>query len=98
VQEVISGFDGGVVLELVGILMLARGPNRVAASCKRAVNDNGWWRSFSSALAARTSAPVLSIEHEDRLVAPEEGIAGSAAVLTAVLASSKAAVTPAGNS
>lgn len=59
------------------------------------VNDSGWWRSFAAALADRTSAPFLSIEHEDRLVAPEEGIAGSVAVLTAAMANSEATATPA---
>jgi sugar phosphate isomerase/epimerase len=50
------------------------------AAVGHGVHDGGWWRSFASALAAGTRAPFLSIEHEDRLVAPEEGIAGSVAV------------------
>ena len=57
----------------------------------RGVNDGSWWRSFADALTARTSAPFLSIEHEDRLIAPEEGIVGSVAVLAAALASGRGA-------
>jgi sugar phosphate isomerase/epimerase len=65
------------------------------AAVGHGVNDRDWWRSFAAALADQTSAPFLSIEHEDRLVAPEDGIAGSAAVLAAALASDKATGTPA---
>ncbi|MDQ2965464.1 MAG: hypothetical protein M3R57_06420, partial [Chloroflexota bacterium] len=65
------------------------------AAVGRGVNDSGWWRSFASALAAGTSAPFLSIEHEDRLVSPEEGIFGSVAVLAAAVASGQGAATPA---
>jgi sugar phosphate isomerase/epimerase len=64
------------------------------AAVGRGVNDSGWWRSFAAALAARTSAPFLSIEHEDRLVGPEEGISGSVAVLGAAFASGQAAQMP----
>ena len=72
-------------------------PNHIPwdfAAVGRGVNDSGWWRSFASALATRSSAPFLSIEHEDRLVTPEEGIAGSAALLAAALASGEADATP----
>ncbi len=65
------------------------------AAVGHGVNDSGWWRSFVAALATATSAPFLSIEHEDRLVGPEDGIAGSAALLAAALASGHAATTPA---
>ncbi len=44
-------------------------------------HDAGWWRVFCAALESRTSAPVISIEHEDRLHPPEEGIPASAEVL-----------------
>jgi sugar phosphate isomerase/epimerase len=60
------------------------------AAVGRGSNDSAWWRSFVIAMAARTSAPFLSIEHEDRLVEPEEGIVGSAAVLAAAVADGQA--------
>ena len=66
------------------------------AAVGHGVNDSSWWRSFAAALAARTSAPFLSIEHEDRLVRPEEGIPRSAAVLAAALAKSQVAATRTG--
>ena len=56
------------------------------AAVGHGVHDPAWWGSFASALAAVTSAPFMSVEHEDRLVAPEAGIARSAAVLTPALA------------
>jgi sugar phosphate isomerase/epimerase len=64
------------------------------AAVGHGVNDSAWWRSFAAVLADRTSAPVLSIEHEDRLVVPEDGIARSAAILTSALASGKATGMP----
>ena len=66
------------------------------AAVGHGVKDSGWWQSFAAALAAGTSAPFLSIEHEDRLVAPEQGIPVSAAVLAAALASGRTAATPTG--
>jgi sugar phosphate isomerase/epimerase len=60
------------------------------AAVGHGVNDSGWWRSFVAALAHRTSAQFLSIEHEDRLVAPEDGIPGSAALLSGAVASGQA--------
>ena len=36
---------------------------------------------ITAAIEARTSASFVSIEHEDRLVAPEAGIAASAGTL-----------------
>jgi sugar phosphate isomerase/epimerase len=66
------------------------------AAVGRGVNDGGWWRSFASALAAGTSAPFLSIEHEDRLVSPEDGIPGSVAILAAAVASGQVADMPTG--
>lgn len=66
------------------------------AAVGRGANDSSWWRSFASALAVGTSAPVLSIEHEDRLVGPEEGISGSIAVLAAAFASGQAPERPTG--
>jgi sugar phosphate isomerase/epimerase len=51
------------------------------AAVGRGVHGADWWAAFAASLAASTSAPYLSVEHEDRLVPPEEGIAGSAALL-----------------
>jgi len=51
------------------------------AAVGRGVHGPDWWATFADALASGTGAPFLSIEHEDRLVSPEEGITGSAAVL-----------------
>jgi sugar phosphate isomerase/epimerase len=65
------------------------------AAVGHGVNDSAWWQSFGAALATQTSAPFLSIEHEDRLVRPEDGIAGSATLLAAALASGQPAATPA---
>jgi sugar phosphate isomerase/epimerase len=44
-------------------------------------HDAAWWRAFTTALEASTSAPLISIEHEDRLVSPETGVAASAGML-----------------
>jgi sugar phosphate isomerase/epimerase len=54
------------------------------AAVGEGVHDAAWWAAFASALAS-TSAEFLSVEHEDRLVRPEEGIAGSAALLAPAL-------------
>jgi len=51
------------------------------AAVGRGAHDAEWWTSFRSALERHTSAPFLSIEHEDRLVPPEDGIATSAKLL-----------------
>lgn len=56
------------------------------AAVGHGVHDEAWWSTFGASLAASTSAPFLSVEHEDRLVAPEAGIARSAAVLAPVVA------------
>jgi sugar phosphate isomerase/epimerase len=40
-----------------------------------------WWQAFTTALARDTSALVVSVEHEDRLVTPEAGVAASAMLL-----------------
>jgi sugar phosphate isomerase/epimerase len=47
----------------------------------RGAHDAAWWSSFIAALSRHTRAAVLSIEHEDRLVAPEDGVAESARLL-----------------
>ena len=51
------------------------------AAVGHGVHDGSWWQAFAAALAASTTARVISIEHEDRLVAPEAGIVASAALL-----------------
>jgi len=56
------------------------------AAVGHGVHDAEWWATFTSALAMSTSAPVVSVEHEDRLVAPEDGIARSAAILAPAVA------------
>lgn len=57
------------------------------AAVGRGVTDRDWWRRFASSLVTKTSARVLSVEHEDRLVAPEDGIRASVTVLAAVVPS-----------
>ena len=42
-----------------------------------------WWQSFATALERHTTARVISIEHEDRLISPEAGVVASAAALNA---------------
>jgi sugar phosphate isomerase/epimerase len=44
-------------------------------------HDAAWWAEFARALAAGTRAPVVSVEHEDRLVSPEAGIEASTRLL-----------------
>lgn len=51
------------------------------AAVGHGAHDRAWWGSFVAALKRDTSASTLSIEHEDRLVAPEDGIATSATML-----------------
>ncbi|MGH2406686.1 MAG: sugar phosphate isomerase/epimerase family protein [Candidatus Limnocylindrales bacterium] len=49
-------------------------------------HDAAYWQAFTAALARDTSALVVSIEHEDRLVTPEAGVAASAMLLGGLLA------------
>jgi len=58
------------------------------AAVGHGVHDAPWWASFAAALASRTAAPFMSVEHEDRLVPPEAGIARSVEVLAPTLAAS----------
>lgn len=51
------------------------------AAVGHGTHDQTWWRAFCDALAAETRAPVVSIEHEDRLHPAEEAIPVSAAIL-----------------
>ena len=55
------------------------------AAVGHGVHDSGWWASFASALATSTSAQFVSVEHEDRLVPPEAGVAASVGLLAPVL-------------
>jgi sugar phosphate isomerase/epimerase len=52
------------------------------AAVGRGAHGARWWQTFAAALARATSASALSIEHEDRLVAPEDGIKASAQLLS----------------
>ena len=51
------------------------------AAVGHGAHDRAWWGTFVAALERDTSASTLSIEHEDRLVVPEEGVAASATLL-----------------
>jgi sugar phosphate isomerase/epimerase len=51
------------------------------AAVGQGVHDAAWWAAFAEALAAYTAATVFSIEHEDRLVGPEDGIPSSVELL-----------------
>jgi sugar phosphate isomerase/epimerase len=48
-------------------------------------HDDAWWRRFVDALRANGYDGVLSIEHEDPAMSPEEGVAESVALLRRVL-------------
>ena len=48
-------------------------------------HDDAWWRRFVEALAANGYDGVLSIEHEDPAMSPEEGVEKSVALLRRVL-------------
>jgi len=47
--------------------------------------DEAWWRQFVQALAANGYDGVLSIEHEDPAMSPEQGVEESVALLRRVL-------------
>ena len=51
------------------------------AAVGHGAHDVPWWQTFAAALARETSASTLSIEHEDRLVDPEDGVPPSARLL-----------------
>ena len=51
------------------------------AAVGHGAHDATWWGTFADALADSTSAATLSVEHEDRLVAPEDGVQTSARIL-----------------
>lgn len=48
-------------------------------------HEASWWQAFAEALDRGTRASILSIEHEDRLVSPEEGVATSAGLLAGLM-------------
>ncbi len=61
-------------------------PNTIAwdfAAIGFGAHDAAWWRQFNDALARETRAPVVSIEHEDRLHPAQDAIPVSAAMLRA---------------
>jgi len=51
------------------------------AAVGHGAHDAQWWQTFAAALTHATTASTLSIEHEDRLVPPEDGITASAQLL-----------------
>jgi sugar phosphate isomerase/epimerase len=51
------------------------------AAVGHGAHEQAWWQSFRTALDRDTSARFMSVEHEDRLVSPEEGIVASATLL-----------------
>jgi sugar phosphate isomerase/epimerase len=48
-------------------------------------HDEAWWRGFVQALRANGYDGVLSIEHEDPAMSPEQGVEESVALLRRVL-------------
>ena len=47
--------------------------------------DEAWWNRFCMALAMAGYDDVLSIEHEDMLMSPEEGVEKSVTLLRRVM-------------
>jgi sugar phosphate isomerase/epimerase len=47
--------------------------------------DAAWWRTFVAAIAERTDATTLSIEHEDPFVPPSDGVPEAARLLARVI-------------
>lgn len=56
------------------------------AAVGHGAHDVAWWGSFATALEKGTNASFISIEHEDRLVSPEDGVLASARLLEAARA------------
>jgi sugar phosphate isomerase/epimerase len=54
-------------------------------------HGEGWWREFASTLRMFGYDDVLSIEHEDSLLSPEEGLARAAAFLNQIVPKEKPA-------
>ena len=48
-------------------------------------HDDGWWKEFISTLRMYGYDHVLSIEHEDSLLSPDEGLSKAAAFLNAIV-------------
>jgi len=55
------------------------------AAVGRGAHDAAWWGTFTAALARETRAVTLSVEHEDRLVDPEDGVVASARLLAGLV-------------
>jgi sugar phosphate isomerase/epimerase len=56
------------------------------AAVGHGAHEQAWWGSFGAALEQGTRARFMSVEHEDRLIAPEAGIAASARLLAQAVA------------
>jgi sugar phosphate isomerase/epimerase len=56
------------------------------AAVGHGAHEQDWWASFRSALDANSNARFMSVEHEDRLIPPEVGIAASAKLLAGAVA------------
>ena len=52
-------------------------------------HDYGWWKEFISTLRMYGYDYVLSIEHEDSLMSPDEGLAKAAAFLNGIVIKEK---------
>jgi sugar phosphate isomerase/epimerase len=52
-------------------------------------HDDGWWKEFISTLCMYGYDYVLSIEHEDSLMSPDEGLAKAAAFLNGIVIKEK---------
>jgi sugar phosphate isomerase/epimerase len=48
-------------------------------------HDQGWWKEFISTLRMYGYDYVLSIEHEDSILSPEEGLTKAAAFLNEIV-------------
>ena len=64
------------------------------AAVGHGAHETPWWRTFAAALERETRAAILSVEHEDRLVAPEDGVATSARLLAGLVDNRAAWSTP----
>ena len=59
------------------------------AAVGRGVHDETWWARFLETLGSESGATTISIEHEDRLTTPEDGIRRSAEFLSTSIALSE---------
>jgi sugar phosphate isomerase/epimerase len=87
VDPVNAGRDG-VIDTLPGDQFARRAWNYVTLGYGR---DEAWWSRFCLTLAMVGYDDVLSIEHEDRLMSPEEGVRKSVDLLRRVMVNQRAA-------